>query len=71
MDAPNVSESLAAARAALEAARARIGAEIAAYPAPIAGCDAQFNHLLAQRDRVVRAQGALDAEVHVPTPRAP
>ena len=27
----------------------RINEEIGAYPAPIAGCDQQFNHLLAQR----------------------
>lgn len=33
----------------LEARRQKIAAEISAYPAPIAGCDAQFNALLEER----------------------
>ncbi|GBE44797.1 MAG TPA: hypothetical protein ENH05_00105 [Rhizobiales bacterium] len=33
----------------LEARRAALNEEIAAYPAPIAACDAQFNHLLERR----------------------
>ena len=48
-----------AAEAALEAARRRLADEIAGYPGPIAGCDAQFNHLLAERDRVNAALAAL------------
>lgn len=59
------------AAAALHAARALLIDEIAAYPAPIAGCDAQFNHLLAERQRVFNALSALDAAVFVPTPRSP
>ena len=59
------------ARAALLDAAAELDAEIHAYPTPIAGCDAQYNHLLAERRRVRRALEALDAPVHIPTPRAP
>ena len=33
----------------LETMRAALNQEIASYPAPITGCDAQFNHLLEQR----------------------
>ena len=33
----------------LEARKAALNEEIAAYPGPIPGCDAQFNHLLEQR----------------------
>ncbi|MFY0692540.1 MAG: hypothetical protein JXR14_11540 [Paracoccaceae bacterium] len=62
---------LEAARAELDRARACLSAEIRDYPAPIAGCDAQFNHLLAQRQRVLDALGSLDAPVFVPTPRSP
>lgn len=61
----------ARARAALAEAAARLEAEIHAYPTPISGCDAQYNHLLAERRRVRRALAALDAPVHIPTPRAP
>ncbi len=33
----------------LETMRTELNQEIASYPAPITGCDAQFNHLLEQR----------------------
>jgi hypothetical protein len=56
---------------ALRAARHRLDADIAAYPAPISGCDAQFNHLLAERRRLARALSALQADVFIPTPRMP
>lgn len=59
------------ARAALFEARADLDAEIRGYPTPISGCDAQYNHLLAERRRVHQALRALDAEIHIPTPRAP
>ena len=36
----------------LQAQRAALNEEIAAYPAPVTGCDAQFNHLLAQRSGI-------------------
>jgi hypothetical protein len=61
----------ARARAALSEAAAELDAEIHGYPTPISGCDAQYNHLLAERRRVRRALEALDAPVHIPTPRAP
>ena len=41
-----------AVRDRLEARRAALNEEIAAYPAPITGCDAQFNHLLDERRRI-------------------
>ncbi|WP_264465592.1 hypothetical protein [Roseitranquillus sediminis] len=39
--------------------------------APIAGCDAQFNHLLRMRQRLTDALAALDREVLVPSSREP
>jgi hypothetical protein len=45
--------------------------EISAYPSPISGCDAQFNHLLAERRRLNAALLALGARVFIPTPRSP
>lgn len=60
----------ARARAALVEAAAELDGEIRAYPTPISGCDAQYNHLLAERRRVRSALAALDAPVHIPTPRA-
>lgn len=59
------------ARAALRQAQADLTAEIRAYPTPISGCDAQYNHLLAERRRVHAALQALDEAVHIPTPRMP
>ena len=69
--APTFSEHLHTAQTALRAARAALIGEISGYPAPIAGCDAQFNHLLAERQRVVNPLAALDDAVFVPTPRSP
>ena len=54
-----------AARARLEAERKRIQAEISAYPAPIAGCDEQFNYLLERRSQVRRELARLVAEERV------
>lgn len=59
------------AERALRSARRRLDREISAYPSPISGCDAQFNHLLAERRRLARAMSALGAEVFIPTPRHP
>jgi len=61
----------ARAHAALCEAREELDAEICGYPTPISGCDAQYNHLLAERRRVHAALLALTEEVHIPTPRAP
>ncbi|MEO0821057.1 MAG: hypothetical protein AAF074_11600 [Pseudomonadota bacterium] len=51
-------EAPAATVAALEAELVRIKAEIHAYPGPIAGCDAQFNHLLDRRAALLRRLAA-------------
>jgi hypothetical protein len=59
------------ALAALRAASRAIAAEIHSYPTPISGCDAQFNHLLAERRRLAEAMAALRRDVFVPTPRMP
>lgn len=59
------------AETALRQARAALQAEIRAYPTPISGCDAQFNHLLAERRRLSEALAALQSEVFIPTPRTP
>lgn len=64
-------DCVSVARAELLRARALLQAEITGYPTPIAGCDAAFNHLLAERTRVSNALAALDRDVFVPTPRSP
>lgn len=67
----DISECITLAKAELQVAKQKIAAEISGYPVPIAGCDAQFNHLLAQRYQVNAALDALAADAHVPTPRQP
>lgn len=52
-------ELIQRAQSNLEEARTALIEEITAYPMPIAGCDAQFNHLLDQRQRVVGALAQL------------
>jgi len=64
-------DSIRAARRSLIDARDGLDAEIGSYPRPISGCDAQYNHLLAERRRIHDALAALEAEIHIPTPRAP
>ncbi len=66
-----VEDYLTVATAELTAARQTLANAIRAYPTPISGCDAQFNHLLAQRKKVDRALAVLAAEPFVPTPRHP
>ncbi len=65
-----VEECVTLARAELRVARAKLLKEIRNYPTPIAGCDAQFNHLLSERTRVSAALRALDPERCVPAPKA-
>lgn len=51
--------------AALYAEKARIEAELRAYPRPIAACDVQFNTLLEQRDAInksLRAHKSMRAD---------
>lgn len=59
------------ARDALSEARAHLSRTISDYPTPIAGCDAQFNFLLAERRRVAGALAMLDSTPFIPTPRMP
>ena len=68
-----MSYETALARATKELRRAytQLQAELHAYPTPISGCDAQFNHLLAARQRITGAMAQLEASVFVPTPRTP
>jgi hypothetical protein len=49
-----VMEPQAPSPAALRETLARLDAEIRAYPTPIPRCDAQFNHLMEERDRIRR-----------------
>ena len=63
-------DCLAAATEKLEAARQLIEAEIRSYPAPVSGCDAQFNHLVGMRGSVSEALTALESPRFVPTPRS-
>jgi hypothetical protein len=62
---------IGSARQALEAARRRVSQEISTYPGPVSGCDAQFNHLLAVRQRLANAAASLDRDVRIPTSREP
>ena len=64
-------QPLADAHAALKQAQALINAEISSYPTPISGCDAQFNHLIGERQRIASALSAMRQAVFVPTPRIP
>ena len=64
-------DCIIAARAELSVARKLIQSEINEYPSPISGCDAQFNHLLAERQKVASAIQSLEQVVFVPTPRTP
>ena len=62
-------DCLAAAAEKLETVRQLIEAKIRSYPAPVAGCDAQFNHLVGMRGSVCEALSALERPRFVPTPR--
>lgn len=47
----------------LQKERALIVEEIRSYPRPVAGCDAQFNHLLERRDAIDSALSALRSSI--------
>jgi hypothetical protein len=64
-------EHIAEAEASLRRARKAVDAEIRGYPRPISGCDAQFNALLAQRERLDGALVALARQPLIPTSREP
>jgi hypothetical protein len=67
----NFEECIVVARSELKIARQSLNQEISTYPTPISGCDAQFNYLLAERERVRTALQTLDQSFFVPTPRSP
>ena len=67
----NFQNCILAAKTELAEARKLIQAQISNYPTPISGCDAQFNHLLAERQKVLSAINSLEEVVFVPTPRSP
>ena len=67
----NYEDAIIIAKSELMLARRAINAEISEYPTPISGCDAQFNHLIAERQKVLEALRVLDDSVFVPTPRTP
>ncbi len=56
----NELETWQAVKDRLEAQRAALNEEISSYPGPIAGCDAQFNHLLEERRGINRDMKRLD-----------
>lgn len=65
------SNCVIAAKAELQHAKTLLAAEIRSYPTPISGCDAQFNHLIGEREKILSALSALESVVFVPTPRSP
>ena len=65
----NYQRSIATAFEELLQAQKEIGKQIASYPNPISGCDAQFNGLLSDRVRVLKAIKSLESHPFIPTPR--
>ena len=61
--------ALEAARAELETARRLLHQEIADYPTPISGCDAQYVRLMSDRTRILNCLHELDDQPFVATPR--
>ena len=55
-------------RAALEAERVRLNQEISAYPGPIPGCDAYFNHLLEKRAQLSDEIASIDSALRQTSP---
>ncbi len=64
-------DCLTVARAELETARRLLQDEIAEYPTPISGCDAQYNHLIGLRGSITDALSSLAQPNFVATPRTP
>ena len=69
--ADSFEDCILAARSELAVARQLLQDEISNYPSPISGCDAQFNHMLGERQKVLAAIRSLEEVVFVPTPRSP
>ena len=62
-----IDQALSSLRSAIQNVRA----EISDYPTPISGCDAQFNHLISERQKISEAISSLQGQPFVPTPRIP
>lgn len=65
------SDLIAHAETCLHRAAQALGDEMRAYPTPVSGCDAQYNHLISERNRVHAALAALTGASFVATPRTP
>ena len=57
-----MTERIAQVRSQLEAEKRRLDEEIRNYPTPIPRCDAQFNHLFEERERILRELAELTGE---------
>jgi len=64
-------QKIQAATTELIRAKSLLQSEISAYPTPISGCDAQYNHLIGERTRVLDALELLESSIFVATPRTP
>ncbi len=60
---------LAVAKAALERAKQELQSEIAEYPQPISGCDAQYIRLISDRTKIASCLRVIDEQPFVATPR--
>ncbi len=60
-----------AAQKALQNASQLLSDELRAYPTPVSGCDAQYNFMIGERNRVRAALDKLEQPVFVATPRTP
>jgi len=60
---------LAAAKAALERAKVELQIEIAEYPQPISGCDAQYVRLISDRTKIASCLRVIEDQPFVATPR--
>ena len=57
-----MTERVAPVRSQLEAEKRRLDEEIRNYPTPIPRCDAQFNHLFEERERILHELARLKEE---------
>lgn len=62
-------QALAEAEAALERARRLLLEEIAGYPTPISGCDAQYIRLISDRTKIGSCLRVMQEQPFVATPR--
>ena len=69
MSALPYEEALAEAQAALERAKALLLEEIAEYPTPISGCDAQYIRLISDRTKIGSCLRVMEEQPFVATPR--